>query len=220
MPTYNLTATQYAGGSIDVVDANYLTARSGGGTADTLTVAAIDWSLFSGDYYTTEGFVRFDTSSIPTSETVTSVSLSWPVDTGSSIVAAAFDAVIRANTDWADTLVVGDWVPGADLTTYTEVGSTTVGTSPSNPTIFTLSAAAIVKGGVTRLMVHARGLEGTTEPTTDHYLVLTDMNTTTLPTMTVETEVAPTTEELVLDSVDGIEWGRTYRIRVRAMPAS
>lgn len=191
MPNYNFTAVQFAGGQITSTDAAYLYARAGSTAGSTITTGSFlvcDWSLFNSEYPLSESFVEFDTSSIPTNETVTSATMTLPVDS-SVMTNTNRTLVARAvHGHWPTGAAPTAWIPGANLTNYTEAGSVLVPTTTPTSVSVTLSAAAVVVGGTSQVMLHFRGLEDTGAPPAESYLVLSDINLASgRPTMAIET---------------------------------
>ncbi|MGR6923080.1 hypothetical protein ACU635_53250 [[Actinomadura] parvosata] len=111
-----------ADGSIESADGSaYSTARAGTGTlfVDT-NPNNIDVGQTHPVYLVYEGFISFDTSSIPDAATVSAVALAlWLTADQSNI-----DFTLEARTyDWGSSLTAGDWVPGANLGSLTLLAS-------------------------------------------------------------------------------------------------
>lgn len=191
MPTYtifsNITDNILTSG-----DAVYLSARAGTGTGIPTVVppgvelgtvtnnnAAIRNTFFPAFkltpayYYISEVFMDWDTSSIPTTDTVTSVALSLY---GSGGKAGANFTVEAYPKNWGVAVDAGDWVAGASIGALGLVASFVAGTSDpasnwsssayntftENGTAF---KTAIVKGGTTKLLFCLDTLRSATAPT-------------------------------------------------------
>ncbi|MCC6381814.1 MAG: hypothetical protein IT304_04855, partial [Dehalococcoidia bacterium] len=117
-------------------------------------------------YYVREAFVSFDTSSIPDAATITSVVLSLYGLADSS----TFDTELRARSyDWGATLEFADWIPGANLTTYTLLATyPTSAWSITGYNDFSENGSsfrsAINKIGTTPIVVHCHTLESASAP--------------------------------------------------------
>lgn len=109
-------------GYIQSSNATYSLARAGSSLAvlNTDVTFGIGQLIF-GSYVIFEGFVAFDTSSVPDTDLVSAVNLDvWLVADDSTT-----DFVIRVKDhNWGTSLTTADWVAGADLSGKTSVTAT------------------------------------------------------------------------------------------------
>lgn len=113
-------------GRIASQSTSYTTARAGG-TLTAVTAGANfpvgQSSDFAGgvdNYEVNEGFVRFDTSSIPDTDTISAAELSLSLNFDQSTTDFTVEARV---SDWGTTLTTADWVAGASLSGLTRVGT-------------------------------------------------------------------------------------------------
>lgn len=123
-------------------------------------------------YQCTEGFLSFDTSSLPDGAIITAVTLSLYGDTDSSDT----DFTINARAyDWGAALATGDWVAGASLSGNTLLATfATSGFSTSGYNDFTSEAAflaAINTTGITYIILSSSRHEGNNTPAGDEYVL-------------------------------------------------
>lgn len=117
-------------------------------------------------YYTREAFVSFDTSSIPDAAVISAVVLSLYGFEDSS----TFDTEVRArNYSWGTTLEFADWVPGANLTTYTLLATyPTSAWSITGYNDFSENGSnfrsAVNKTGTTSIVLYCSTLESASAP--------------------------------------------------------
>jgi len=173
----------------------YLWARTGPATA-VATGGPGSATLYVGQYNQAgpvygvhEGFVTFDTSSIPVGATITKAVLAatfgpqWP-GAGPNITWVHFTIQARSypSGGWRPTLALADWIPGENLGSYplratldTARAAQALGTfAGSGGGSFEFTdvslAAAIQKGGFTQLLlVSSRTVAGTGPASTNHY---------------------------------------------------
>lgn len=152
----------------------YSTARSGG----TIDVASgdneifVDQQLSSGPTYILyNGYLDFDTSSIPDGDVISAVTLSLYPE-GTYTYGGSPGALEAYAHDWGATLGTDDWVPGADVSAKTLLaswtGSWTAG-AYRDLTSETAFKAAINKTGTTRLFLCISGFRTGTAPTGEDY---------------------------------------------------
>jgi len=160
-----------ADGRVRCSNATYTTARSGGGTFATDTTATymeVGQELFGGVYYCYEGFLQFDTSSIPSDATITSATLELYVVAANTSSSGAGILNVRVK-DWGTTVTSADWVAGASVSGQTLVAHSASMSSLTPSAYNTLTddalAANIVKAGATKFMVTSDRFEAGTAPT-------------------------------------------------------
>jgi hypothetical protein len=171
--TVDIVATVPTGSpTIDSRSAAYSSARAGSNPSfvsidehDRLNIVN---ALYNLDFVVREGFVEFDTSAIPTSAVIDSAVLTLTSyrDEG----AAALDQIVEVRiSDFGATFDTTDFVPGANLSALTLIASRAV--EPSTRPLGTAEpfddvalAANIVKGGITRIIVHDQKTRIGTEP--------------------------------------------------------
>lgn len=152
-------------------NAAYSTARSGSSLA---LIGPTTTDFYVGQntgYQCYEGFISFDTSSIPDSATITAVELSLYVANDVS----STDFTIRARAyDWGASVDTGDWIAGASLPGNTLLAElSTSGLSVAAYSVFTSEAgflAAISKTGTTRIALSSSRHEAGNTPTTFEYV--------------------------------------------------
>jgi hypothetical protein len=170
--TVDLVATVPSGSpTIDSVSTDYSTARAGSSLSivtaepDRLEVSN---ALFGTDFHIREGFIEFDTSSIPVTAVIEAATLTLTSfrDEGAAALGQTVEVRIR---DFGATFDATDFVPGANLSALTLVASRAV--EPSTRPIGTAEpfddvalAANIVKGGKTRIIVHDQMTRLGTQP--------------------------------------------------------
>lgn len=158
-----------ADGRVYGVNTDYPTARETASTADNTAVTngpCIGQALVGANYQVEEGFIQFDTSSIPDSETVTSATLSLYYSVDEDDV--TFDVQARIH-DWGTTLTTADWVGASGLAAKTLVATNNTGGMVTNAyTAFTSETAFpanINKTGFTRLLLNSSRHAGAIIPT-------------------------------------------------------
>jgi hypothetical protein len=143
-----------------------------------------------------EGFVSFDTSSIPDTDTIDSATLSLTAATDASYT----DFTIEARTkDWGASLTSVDWVAGADLSGLALLASyaTASGWVGTTTYAFTSESAfrsAVSKTGTTYVMVSSSRTRVGNEPSGDEYVSTYSANqsgTTYDPKLVVTHTAAP-----------------------------
>lgn len=158
------TFTSYHDGYVNSGDPTYSTCRSGAGLFADPNQGNIGnrspaWNGNS-NWYCSEVFVAFDTSSIPDNATVTSATFSLYGNAPYNLDAAD-EARVRVR-DYGTSVDTGDYVAGASLSSNTLVAHWTPGTwTQSGYNDFTNDAlpANVSKTGDTRLMVHSKFLQ-------------------------------------------------------------
>lgn len=163
--------TSTADGRNRCSNATYATARSGGGTFATDTTATfteVGQELFGGVYYCYEAYWDFDTSSIPSGATITSVTLEGYCTSVTTSSSSAAVVNVRVY-DWGATVTSADWIAGASVSAQTLVAhSVAIGsltTSAYNTFTDDALAANINKGGITRFILTTDRFEAGTAPT-------------------------------------------------------
>lgn len=188
-----LTFTPSADGVLSSSSAAYATARAGGTLAEdtTSTYFNVGQSPPAPTYfYCLEGLLAFDTSSVakvPTSATLTLTS---------KANASATDFVLNVGAFDFGTIATADWQDGAALAALTVAGSVNTSAWPADnaATVITLSTAAIVTGGTTRLILWSQRQEDGTEPSGDEYVGIHSVDHATAgyrPLLTVVTASGP-----------------------------
>lgn len=163
-----------ADGNIQSSSATYSTARSGGGTlvAAAAGTADVGQNVAAAVYYLYEGFIQFDTSSIPDNDTITAVELSLYVYQDSSTT----DFTVNARLyDWGAALTSADWVAGASASGNTLAATlATSGATDDAYNAFTSEdafKANINKTGTTYLVLTSSRFENGDVPTGDERLL-------------------------------------------------
>jgi uncharacterized membrane protein len=155
-------------GYLESQHGTYANARSGSGATITADVAGTDLTvgqafLFS-TYFLYEAFVKFDTSSITASGTISTAVLSLYGTSDTSTTDFTMEAWIN---NWTAALDSTDWVAGASISALTKVATfATAGFSTSGYNAFTDVAmpANVNKTGTTSLMVASSRLAAGTAP--------------------------------------------------------
>lgn len=182
----------------------YSTARSSGGSkvaAATEVYLQVGQNYIGGfGYYLYETFLSFDTSTIPDSAIISSVTLS--LHGGGYADQSTTDFTIEARTyDWGASLTTADWVAGADLASNTLLASrSTSGWSTSAYNDFTENGSnfvsAINKTGITRIVICSSRTKDGTAPTGAEYVNFAANETTGTsndPKLSVTYALGPTT---------------------------
>jgi hypothetical protein len=164
---WNTTTTVFsttADGRVESEHATYTTARSGANQSSNNSAATmIVGQTVSGNYFIDEGFLDFDTSSIPDTDTIDSAVLSLFGQSNESTTDFTIEARLK---DWGGTLTTADWVAGASLGALTLLATyaTSGGWSTVAYNDFTSDAAFVSnvsKTGVTYILLdssrHAAG---------------------------------------------------------------
>jgi hypothetical protein len=189
------TTTVYADtsdGKIISEDATYSTCRAGAALSQTTNATADRVGQLTG-YECHELFFRFDTSSIPDTDTVDSAVFSLDGNTDASTTDFTMEA--RASA-WGATLTTADWVAGADLGALTLLASLSTASYSAGYMDFTSDAAFpanVSKTGYTELLVCSSRHRVGTAPTGNEYVVVTmadTAGTTTDPKLVVVHSVA------------------------------
>lgn len=176
------TATFYAGtadGYLSSRDDDYSLARAGTGALLSFNTTATEGYVGQAAdgnpgflYQCTEGFLSFDTSSLPDDAVILSVTLSLYGDTDSSTTDFTINA--RAH-DWGAEITGADWVAGASLPAKTLLATfATSGWSVAGYNDFTSEAAfltAINKNGTTYIILSSSRHEGNNTPSGDEYVL-------------------------------------------------
>jgi hypothetical protein len=178
------TASVGSGHLLSFNQVNYTNARNG----SNITVATSALTQFYvGQYFGTgpewgihEGFVAFDTSSIPAGATIVSatfgaqITADWPGAAGGNTF-TDFDIQLRSGSSWLPTLAAADWIVGAGSTTLRAVCNTNRG-GAAHGGFFEWTdagsglAGAVVKGGTTQLyVVSSRTVSGTAPSSTSTF---------------------------------------------------
>lgn len=123
-------------------------------------------TVSSGEYYHSQAFLDFDTSTIPADATVTAVELSMRTYSAAGNVTAHVQEVYAK--DWGATLTTADWVAPGDLGTLLASKSTSGFASDTRYTFVNESGmlSAIVKAGTTRFVVTTARQRNASAPTT------------------------------------------------------
>lgn len=195
-PSARTTYTIYAAsgdGGIQSQSTVYATARSGSALVVQGGAGQSIGQTFGGsDYYCAEAFFAFDTSGIPSGDTIDSATLALY---GSFSSTSSSDFVIQARSLAFGTLTTADWVAGADLGSYDLLATldTSAGFSTSAYNDLSSEAAfvgAINASGDTELFCSSsRHLAGNT-PTGGEYVQVRmseQAGTSQDPKLTVET---------------------------------
>lgn len=182
----------------------YSTARSSSGTKvapATEVYLQVGQNLIGGfGYYLYETFLSFDTSTIPDSAIISTVTLS--LHGGSYSDQSTTDFTIEARTyDWGASLTTADWIAGADLASNTLLASrSTSGWSTSAYNDFTENGSnfvsAINKTGITRIVICSSRTKDGTAPTGAEYVNFAANETTGTtkdPKLSVTYVLGPTT---------------------------
>ena len=183
------TATFYAStadGYLSSRDDDYSLARAGTGASLASSPTASEGYVGQAAdgapgflYQCTEGFLSFDTSSIPDDAAILSVTLSLYGDTDSSTTDFTINA--RAH-DWGAGITTADWVAGASLSAKTLLATfATSGWSVAGYNDFTSEAAfltAINKTGTTYIILSSSRHEGNNTPSGDEYVQWETANNT------------------------------------------
>ena len=111
-----------ADGRIDSSNATYSVARSGSGSlsANTTSDLIVGQALIGGVRYCRQGFVSFDTGSVPDTDDVSAVDLSLWLTTDTSTTDFTTEA---REYDWGASVTTADFRPGADLAALTLMAS-------------------------------------------------------------------------------------------------
>lgn len=193
-----MTTTVFQGvmADADIISshATYATARAG----SSLTVQdSSAWELIVGQstgYNIWESFLGFDTSSIPDTDEIISVSLELNLQTDVSTV----DFIVQARLhDWGTAVTTADWVAGADLSGKTLLA--TLNTNGIGATgaykAFTSDAAFksnINKTGVTRILLCSKEQTDNSAPTGNEYVSFEIADQADYPKLTVVHAPPPT----------------------------
>jgi hypothetical protein len=177
-----VTVTQIlsnAQGRIDSQSATYATARDGGGTKTVSADPLIAGQLVFGDYIVRQTFIQFDTSSIPSTDIITNVTLELYAEVDSTTT----DFECRVSTyDWGGTVDIGDFRTGAQLLALETTGaqlraSRTEGAGGvNNYHAFTSAGAGLINSpnlgtGTVRYVVYSFKQRGTgTAPTNNEFM--------------------------------------------------
>lgn len=189
--TGTMTTTVFQGVTADAdiksENVTYATARSGSSLA---VQDSSSWSLIVGQatgYAIYESFLGFDTSSIPDTDEIISVSLELYL----KIDASTTNFVVQARLhDWGAAVTTADWVAGADLSSKTLLA--TLDTNGIGATgaykAFTSDAAFksnINKTGVTRILLCSKEQTDNSAPTGDEYVTFEVADQADYPKLTV-----------------------------------
>lgn len=159
-------------GWVQSADVDYADARAGTGAKglhSDLVLRVGQW--LSGQYVVDQAFCKFDTSTIPVTDLVSSAVLEmfWVTDQ----TTADFTLRVRA-FDWTAPLDTGDFIAGASISaTGTHVASLAAGGGVlSTYLTFTNVAlpANINKGGITSLYYYSLNQENGTAPVSNQYV--------------------------------------------------
>lgn len=125
-----------------------------------------------------EGFVIFDTSGIPDTDSIDAVTLSLDGDTNDS--ATDFNAIAATSTYDGGQAVVGDWVAGASLSALTTLASWNSSGYSAGYNAFTSVAAflaAINATGNTSIILYSDRHSGNNTPAAGERVAFTDADT-------------------------------------------
>lgn len=168
-----MTTTVFAGAANAAIvystDVTYATARAGSSLAALANAATVGQQT---GYTVYQVFIKFDTSSIPDGDEITSATLELYLGTDGS----ATDFVVQARLhDWGASVTTADWVAGADLS-----GKTLLATLDSNGIgatgalkAFTSDAAFksnISKTGITYILLCSKEQVDDSAPTANEFL--------------------------------------------------
>ncbi len=189
-PRSTTTDTFYAessDGCVDSSNATYLTARSGGALA-LYSGGTSFWVGQSLGYSVDLGYLGFDTSSLPDTDSVDSASLYLNVRYDDS--SQDFDLEARLY-DFGATLGTADFVPGADLSSHTRlayINTSAIGTGEKRLTSESAFSAAINRTGSTRMLLCSSHTTAGTAPSPndeDLELYASEMGTTYRPRLEI-----------------------------------
>lgn len=192
-------------GSITSSSTTYSTARAGSSLTPSTTSAAetVGQNRAASTRFCFEGFVSFDTSSIPDTDTVSDAVLSIYGAGDSSTT----DFTMNARTsNWGATLTTGDWVAGASLSGLTLLAtySTASGWSAVAYNDFSSGVnmpAAIDKAGITYILLSSSRHEAGNDPAGNEFVnwyAAEQAGTTQDPKLTVTHAVPATVKNLAL----------------------
>lgn len=176
-----------ADGHIESNDPNRATAQAGASLAATTNTTTMTvGQLVFGDYIVYEGFVNFDTSAIPDTDTVVTVDLDLWLDTDNS----ATDFFTSASFhDWGAGLTTADWLSAAQLITLdgggtvngplANINSSGIGstgayktwTSEYNAGSNDFRAVTNMKTGTVSLILYSRRHRNGNTPTGNEYII-------------------------------------------------
>lgn len=172
-----MTTTVFAGGAAagDVysTDVTYSTARSGSSLVARPAAGNAVVGQITG-YSVYEGFLEFDTSSIPDTDVVLSVTLEvYLVSDGST---ADFEIQARLH-DWGSAITTADWVAGASLSGKTLLATLNTNGIGAPDSLKALASDAafkdnINKTGVTRIILCSKEQVDNSAPTGNEYVIL------------------------------------------------
>jgi len=176
-------------------DGDYAVTRSGTGvvleavTGLIVAVGQLGAASFYWVFWVYEGFLGFDTSSIPDTDTVSAAVLR--VTSYADYSTTDFDIQARLR-DWGTTVTTADWVAGADLSGLTLLGSYATSGGFTATTGYDLSdtamAANVSKTGSTRMLLCSSRTTNNNAPTGAEYVNIysaDETGTTRDPKLTV-----------------------------------
>ncbi len=193
-----MTTTVFQGiaadGTIESSNATYSTARAGSSlSVQNSTVNNLVVGQATG-YGIDQAFIGFDTSSIPDTDEIISVSLELYLKVDGSTT----DFVVEARLhDWGGTLTTADWVAGADLSGKTKlatlassgIGATSAYKAFTSETAF---KANVSKTGTTYIVLCSKEQTDNSAPTANEYLSFENADQAEYPKLTVVHAPPPT----------------------------
>ncbi len=137
-------------------------------------------------YATYESFISFDTSSIPDNATIDSVTLSISGNTDGSVTDFTIEARLY---DWGPTLDNADWVPGANMGSYTRLSTASSANFSTGYMTFTEDGVNfrnnINKTGWTRIVLTSNRFVSGTVPTSQESIYMNGGGLASKPTLVV-----------------------------------
>lgn len=199
--TTTVEAITASSGDYHIVNssATYSSARAGTGAFNQGTYYAgnVDW--YQSAWHAYQGFFHFNTTNIE--GTVTSAILRVTVEDNQGTVADTWR--VRVNNTWAYNLSTTHFVPGADLSSFTLVGTQDIGAGVEGVRDIALDVSAINVGGATRLMLHSQLQESSTAPSqNDRWASITRAGTTGSPQLVIQTGL-----EVAVESIESSPLG-------------
>jgi len=188
--------------SVYCSSATYSTAREGSGSLAVSSSLIGGQLLSSGTYYAYQGFVRFDTSSISDSDTVSSVTLS--VNSAASLNCT--DSMEARGYDYGGTVATADFRAGSTLGSYTLLASrAATNYAPSTWYDFTsetaFKTATGMKTGYVNLLVHGTRQRTNVAPVVNSdYMYVNGTGSASEPYLTI-THAPPSVEGSALASL-------------------
>lgn len=169
----------------------YATARTGAGNNSNTsnTTYYCGQQLSASIYYCIEGLIRFDTSSIPDSNVVSSITYTANLNDRSGT-----DAIEVRDYDFGTTIEAADYISGANLTSYTLLASA----NPAGTGVVTFTSEAAfktatnLKTGYVHLLLNSAKLRTGTVPTIPEQIGFLSYDGSTTASYLTITHDAPT----------------------------